>query len=136
MTELGLNYSRSANGVSSLHGDVAQNQFPWTPISYITNGVHHSYWMGETFRNIFDKFLPEWRTNPDKLLEIDKVPDNILLQAHQKRKRDLLSYTNSQTGQILDPETLTIGFARRSATYKRAQLLFYNLECMAFILFG
>ncbi len=128
MTELGLKYSRSANGVSSLHGKVAQNQFPWTPISYITNGVHHSYWMGETFRNIFDTFLPEWRTNPDKLLEIDKVPDNILLQAHQERKRDLLSYTNSQTGQILDPETLTIGFARRSATYKRAQLLFYNLE--------
>ena len=128
MTELGLMYSRSANGVSSLHGDVAQNQFPWTPIRYITNGVHHSYWMGETFRNTFDKFLPEWRINPDTLLEIDTVPDNILLQAHQERKRDLLAYTNSQTGQILDPETLTIGFARRSATYKRAQLLFYNLE--------
>ena len=128
MTELGLKYSRSANGVSSLHGDVAQNQFPWTPIGYITNGVHHIYWMGKTFKNIFDKFLPDWRINPNKLLKIDLVPDNVLLQAHEERKRELLAYANSQTGKILDPETLTIGFARRSATYKRAQLLFYNLE--------
>ena len=128
MTELGLRFSRSANGVSELHGDVAQDQFPWTSIGYITNGVHHSYWMGAPFKNIFDKFLPDWRLDPDKLLDIDIVPDNILFQAHQERKRKLLGYVNSQSGKVLDLDTLTIGFARRSATYKRAQLLFYNLE--------
>ena len=128
MTELGLRFSRSANGVSELHGDVAQDQFPWTSIGYITNGVHHSYWMGAPFKNIFDEFLPGWRLEPDKLLDIDIVPDNILFQAHQERKRKLLGYVNSQSGKVLDLDTLTIGFARRSATYKRAQLLFYNLE--------
>ena len=128
MTELGLRFSRSANGVSELHGDVAQDQFPWTSIGYITNGVHHSYWMGAPFKNIFDEFLPDWRLDPDKLLDIDIVPDNILFQAHQERKRKLLGYVNSQSGKVLDLDTLTIGFARRSATYKRAQLLFYNLE--------
>ena len=128
MTELGLRFSRSANGVSELHGDVAQDQFPWTSIGYITNGVHHSYWMGASFKNIFDEFLPDWRLDPDKLLDIDIVPDNILFQAHQERKRKLLGYVNSQSGKVLDLDTLTIGFARRSATYKRAQLLFYNLE--------
>ena len=128
MTELGLHFSRSANGVSELHGDVAQNQFPWATIGFITNGVHHSYWMGTTFKNIFDKYLPGWRLDPDKLLEIDSVPDQILLEAHLSRKKRLLTYANSQTGKALDMETLTIGFARRSATYKRAQLLFNDLE--------
>ena len=128
MTELGLHFSRSANGVSELHGDVAQNQFPWASIGFITNGVHHSYWMGTTFKNIFDKYLPGWRLDPDKLLEIDSVPDQILLEAHLSRKKRLLTYANSQTGKALDMETLTIGFARRSATYKRAQLLFNDLE--------
>jgi len=128
MTELGLKFSRSANGVSQLHGDVAQNQFPWSNISFITNGVHHSYWMGNAFKNIFDNYLPGWRKDPQKLGSVDKIPDKILLDAHKISKRRLLIYANAQTSQLLDLETLTIGFARRSATYKRAQLLFHDLE--------
>ena len=65
MTELGLSFSRSANGVSRLHGDVAQKQFPWKKIGYITNGVHHSYWMGASFKRIFDKYIPGWRFEPN-----------------------------------------------------------------------
>tara|TARA_Y100000768_G_scaffold165770_1_gene124114 strand:- start:191 stop:1840 length:1650 start_codon:yes stop_codon:yes gene_type:complete len=128
MTELGLKFSRSANGVSKLHGDVAQNQFPWSNIAFITNGVHHSYWMGNSFKNIFDEYLPGWRKDPQKLDNVDKIPDKILLNAHEISKRRLLTYANAQTSQLLDLETLTIGFARRSATYKRAQLLFHDLE--------
>ena len=128
MTELGLKFSRSANGVSKLHGDVAQNQFPWSNISFITNGVHHSYWMGSSFKNTFDEYLPGWRKDPQKLGNVDNIPDKILLNAHEKSKRRLLTYANAQTSQLLDLETLTIGFARRSATYKRAQLLFHDLE--------
>ena len=128
MTELGLYFSRSANGVSQLHGQVAQDQFPWTNIGYITNGVHHSYWMGSPFKRLYDQYLPNWRTNPEALLEIDKIPDDILLEAHQIRKNYLLGYANSQVSKALDGNTLTIGFARRSATYKRAQLIFHDLE--------
>ena len=128
MTELGLYFSRTANGVSKLHGDVAQDQFPWTEIGFITNGVHHSYWMGTPLKIIFDDYLAGWRLEPNRLLEIDSVPDEVLYEGHLERKRKLISYANSQTGKALDMNTLTIGFARRSATYKRAQLLFSDLE--------
>ena len=128
MTELGLHFSRTTNGVSELHGDVAQNQFPWKDIGFITNGVHHSYWMGTPLKIIFDEYLTGWRLEPDRLLEIDSVPDEVLYEGHLERKRKLISYANSQTGKALDMDTLTIGFARRSATYKRAQLLFSDLE--------
>jgi len=128
MTELGLYYSRSANGVSQLHGDVAQEQFPWAKIGYITNGVHHSYWMGSPFKRMFDSYLPDWRSNPEVLLDVDKIPNNVLLEAHQDRKNYLLGYANSQVTKALDGQTLTIGFARRAATYKRAQLLFHDME--------
>ena len=128
MTELGLYFSRTANGVSKLHGNVAQDQFPWTEIGFITNGVHHSYWMGTPLKIIFDEYLPGWRLDPDRLLKIESVPDEVLYEGHLERKRKLISYANSQTGKALDMNTLTIGFARRSATYKRAQLLFSDLE--------
>ena len=81
MTELGLKFSRSANGVSELHGQVAQDQFPWTPIGFITNGVHHSYWMGRPFKNIFDEYLSGWRLDPEKLLNVDRIPDEILFES-------------------------------------------------------
>ena len=128
MTELGLYFSRSANGVSELHGHVAQDQFPWSKIGYITNGVHHSYWMGSPFKRMYDQYLPEWRSNPDALLKVDEIPDKVIWDAHQERKRYLLGYANSQVTKALDAETLTIGFARRAATYKRAQLIFHDLE--------
>jgi starch phosphorylase len=105
MTELGLYFSRSANGVSQLHGQVAQDQFPWTNIGYITNGVHHSYWMGSPFKRLYDQYLPNWRTNPEVLLKIDKIPDDILLEAHQIRKKYLLGYANSQVSKALDGNT-------------------------------
>ena len=128
MTELGLFFSRSANGVSRLHGDVAQNQFSWSKIGSITNGVHHTYWMGTTFKHLFDKYLSGWREDPNQLLRIDIIPSNELFEAHQLRKKYLLGFVNSQLGQALDMNILTIGFARRAATYKRAQLLFYNMD--------
>ena len=128
MTELGLSFSRSANGVSRLHGDVAQKQFPWKKIGYITNGVHHSYWMGASFKRIFDKYLPGWRFEPNKLSDIVIIPNEQLYEAHLDTKRQLLAYANSQVSKALDLETLTIGFARRAATYKRAQLIFSDMD--------
>lgn len=128
MTELGLYFSGTANGVSALHGDVAQDQFPWSNIDFITNGVHHSYWMGSPFKRVYDQYVPEWRANPECLLKIDDIADDVIWNAHQERKQYLLGYANSQVSKALDGDTLTIGFARRAATYKRAQLLFHDMD--------
>jgi starch phosphorylase len=128
MTELGLYFSRSANGVSKLHGEVAREQFPWSDIGHITNGVHHSYWMGSPFKKLFDRYLPKWRSKPERLMDVNKIPDDEIWEAHIRRKKYLLGYANSQVQKGLDRDTLTIGFARRVATYKRAQLLFQDME--------
>jgi starch phosphorylase len=124
MTELGLYFSRSANGVSKLHGQVAQDQFPDFPIDYITNGIYHPYWLGKSFRELFDIKIPKWRTNPDLLLDLNKISDDELHWAHWSQKHFLLSYANSQTQKALAENVLTIGFARRAAEYKRARLIF------------
>ena len=128
MTELGLYFSRTANGVSALHGEVAQDQFPWSNIDFITNGVHHSYWMGSPFKRVYDQYIPDWRANPECLLKVDDIADDVIWNAHQERKQYLLGYANSQVSKALDGDTLTIGFARRAATYKRAQLLFHDMD--------
>ena len=128
MTELGLYFSNSANGVSKLHGDVAQKQFPWKNIGYVTNGVHHYTWVSNAFTALFNEFFPNWQTKPELLFEIDKVDSNLLWNAHFNAKTDLLHYANSQLSKALDPNILTIGFARRAATYKRAQLIFRDAQ--------
>jgi len=128
MTELGLYFSRSANGVSALHGEVAQKQFPDFKIGAITNGVYHPYWIGKEFRELYSKYLPDWKENPESLLNIDTIPDDELWYMHQSHKHFLLGYTNSQTGKALSMDVLTLGFARRAAEYKRARLIFHDME--------
>ena len=128
MTELGLYFSRSANGVSDLHGVVAREQFPDFKIGHVTNGVFHRFWVGKIFREVFDRNLPGWRQDPSRLLEIDSVPDEELLFAKRGQKKFLLDYANSQSQRALAYKTLTIGFARRAAEYKRARLIFHDKE--------
>ncbi|NQV30180.1 MAG: alpha-glucan family phosphorylase [Candidatus Marinimicrobia bacterium] len=128
MTELGLHFSRSANGVSALHGVVAREQFPNSKIGHVTNGVFHRYWVGKIFREVFDRHLPGWREEPKRLLEIDSIPDDEILFAHRSQKKFLLEYANSQSQRSLSPRILTIGFARRAAEYKRARLIFRDRE--------
>ncbi len=128
MTELGLHFSRSANGVSALHGLVASAQFPDSKIGHVTNGVFHRYWVGKIFREVFDRHLPGWREDPKRLLEIDNIPDEEIRFAHRSQKKFLLDYANSQSQRSLSPRILTIGFARRAAEYKRARLIFSDRE--------
>ncbi len=128
MTQLGLNFSRSANGVSKLHGEVAQKQFPSYNIGHITNGVYHPYWVGKEFREVFDNRLPGWRKDPERLLNVDAILPEELVKAHQSHKDFLLGYANSQTQKALSNDVLTIGFARRAAGYKRARLIFRDIE--------
>ena len=124
MTELGLHFSRSANGVSELHGHVAREQFPMYDIGHITNGVHHSYWISSHFSEVFDRYMPGWKLNPQLLQGVDNIPDEDIWEVHQLQKKDLLSYANSQSQKAMERNVLTIGFARRTATYKRANLIF------------
>ena len=128
MTELGLYFSRSANGVSKLHGEVAQNQFPDFPIDYITNGVYHPYWLGESFEELFDIKKHGWKITPKLLLDLDNITDEELNNAHALQKKSLLGYANSKTNKTLREDVLTIGFARRAAEYKRARLIFSDLD--------
>ena len=131
MTEMGLYFSRSANGVSELHGDVAQEQFPNFKIGYVTNGVYHPYWVGKPSRELFDQRLPGWREDAERLLKVDALTDEDLFAAHRSQKEFLLGYANSQTQKALSQNTLTIGFARRAASYKRARLIFRDLDRLA-----
>ena len=128
MTELGLYFSRTANGVSKLHGSVARDQFPDFSINHITNGVYHNYWVGKPFRELYDRVFPRWRLNPEELLRIDEIPAEDILEARPSLKNFLLGYANSQTQKALSENILTIGFARRAASYKRARLIFRDLD--------
>jgi len=157
MTILALRLSRHANGVSKLHGEVTRSLWKdvWTgvpvhevPITSITNGVHTKTWMAPEFSALYRKYLRDWEehlTEPDFWRGVIDIPDTQLWETHQKLKLRLVEFVRERirmrrervgespealrsANQILDPEILTIGFARRFATYKRGALLFSNQE--------
>ena len=128
MTELGLYYSNTANGVSKLHGKVAQDQFPDFDIDYITNGVYHPHWIGDSFAQLFDDYFKNWKINPNLLLNVDNIDNEKIISAHRQQKDELINYANLFTENKLSSDVLTIGFARRAAEYKRAGLIFSNIE--------
>lgn len=127
-TVLALSLSRAANGVSQLHGEVSRLMFPGYNIGHITNGVHHLSWTGPEFKKLYDKYLPTWRNDPQQLADISQIPDSEILEAKKMAKRRLISYINSLSGAGFTDELLTICFARRAAAYKRATLIFSDLE--------
>lgn len=128
MTHLGLFFSRYANGVSMRHEQVSQGMFPNFPINSITNGVHAVTWTHAHFQELFDRYFPEWRKDNRYLRYAISLPLEEVQRAHTLAKRDLLREIAQRTGVTLDPAALTIGFARRATPYKRADLLFSNLE--------
>jgi len=127
-TVLALNLSRGHNGVSELHGEVSREMFPGFNIGHVTNGVHHLSWTGDEFKSLFDEYLPTWREQPQVLAEAHSIPDDAIKQAKRHAKKRLISYINSVSGAGFTDELLTICFARRAAAYKRATLIFSDLE--------
>lgn len=127
-TVLALNLSRSANGVSQLHGEISRQMFPGFDIGHITNGVHHLSWTGPDFKELYDKYIPTWRQDPQQLRDISIIPDSDIAEAKRKAKKRLIRYINSLSGAGFTDEPLTICFARRAAAYKRATLIFSDLE--------
>ena len=128
MTLLALNLSNDVNGVAKKHGEVSQNMFPGYKINSITNGVHSYTWTCDSFKKLYDKYLPGWANEPELFVRVDMVPDRELWDAHLEAKRILIDYVNTAYNMNMGCETLTIGFARRFATYKRASLLFADIE--------
>jgi starch phosphorylase len=123
MTDLALEGSRFVNGVAMRHGEVSRGMFPGYPIRSITNGVHAPTWVSPPFGDLFDRYVPHWRSNPFSLRCITAVDSAEIAVAHDEAKRLLLEQVREQTGRFLRPEVLTLGFGRRATAYKRATLL-------------
>ena len=158
MTVLGLKLSRRANAVSQLHGHVSRRMWahlwPWRveeeiPIGHITNGVHVQSWLADQMRHLYDRYFPsDWadrmgepevwqqiyRVDPGELWETHNALKTLLIGfarrrlSRQCRRRGESEEAVEQARGLLDPGVLTIGFGRRFATYKRAQLLFSDLD--------
>ena len=124
MTLLALRFSRYANGVAMQHGKVSRAMFPEFAIDSITNGVHASTWMSEPVQQLMDEHIPAWRRDNLYLRHAIDLPEAKILTAHARAKEALLAEVGSRTGMVLSPKVLTLGFARRVATYKRAGLMF------------
>ncbi len=128
MTRLGLNLSEFINGVAKKHSEVSRNMFPGYEISAITNGVHSYTWTCDSFKRLYDKYLPGWANEPELFVRIGRVPDDEIWAAHMEAKKTLFKYVRESTGVDMDTDILTIGFARRATAYKRADLIFSDIE--------
>jgi starch phosphorylase len=128
MTLLALNLSKYINGVTKAHMEFSKKLFPGHTIWAITNGVHSYTWTCEAFRELYDKYIPGWANEPELLVRVDEVPNNELWSAHMDAKKDLLDFVNKKTNVSMDPSILTIGFARRATAYKRATLIFSDID--------
>lgn len=128
MTYLALNLSRYVNGVAKKHGEVSRLMFAGYAIEAITNGVHVATWVSEPFRNLFNRHIPGWQLDNFSLRYSLSLPREEVWDAHLAAKRQLLERVNRETGAGMDEAVMTIGFARRAATYKRGDLLFHDLD--------
>ena len=128
MSHLAVALSTAVNAVSNLNAQVASTMFGTTHIAPITNGVHHITWTSPQMSGLFDQHLPGWKEDPSQLGYAGRLPDAALQDARQVNRRILRELVRASTGVELDEQRLTIGFARRFATYKRANLVFSDLE--------
>ena len=128
MTLLALNLSKYTNGVTEAHMEYSRKLFPGYHIQEITNGVHSYTWTCSYFRKLFDKYIPRWANEPELLVRVDTVPDEELWEAHMKAKQDLLDFVHNSSGLQMDIDALTLGFARRATEYKRATMIFSDIE--------
>jgi starch phosphorylase len=128
MTLLALKFSRYANGVAMQHAIVSRAMFPEFSIDSITNGVHAPTWVSDPIQEMLDQHIPSWRRDNLYLRNSIDLPEKDILSAHARAKENLLAEIATRTGAVLDPKVLTLGFARRVATYKRASLMFTDPE--------
>jgi starch phosphorylase len=128
MTLLALNLSKYTNGVTEAHMEYSRKLFPGYHIQEITNGVHSYTWTCQHFRQLFDSHIRGWANEPELLVRVDAIPDEELWEAHMKAKNELLDFIRQRTSLKMDTDTLTLGFARRATEYKRATMVFSDLD--------
>ncbi len=128
MTYLALRFSRYVNGVAMQHGKVSQGMFPEYRVHSITNGVHAGTWVSPAFQQLLDKEIPAWRHDNQYLRNVYGIDPQVIEATHQVGQQRLFATVKERTGIELNPNVLTLGFARRVATYKRANLLFRDAE--------
>jgi len=129
MTRLALNLSDYVNGVAKRHAEVSRSMFPGYSVRAITNGVHPSNWTAPGFARLYDKHLPGWCHEPELLVRADCcISDAEIWQAHTEAKQALIDRVQRLCGITLHPKVPILGFARRMTAYKRADLLFTDLE--------
>ncbi|MFC1509613.1 alpha-glucan family phosphorylase [Candidatus Omnitrophota bacterium] len=128
MTYLALNLSRHINGVARKHGEISRLMFAGYSIDAITNGVHAATWVSAPFRELFDRYIPLWKEDNFSLRYALSIPKEEVWNAHMQSKKLLIDSVSRETGVSMDENVFTIGFARRVATYKRANLLFQDIE--------
>lgn len=154
MTALALNLSNRCNGVSKLHGHVARGLWQWmypgkhrdeVPISFITNGVHSISWLAPELRQIYNAYLvPEWDkqiNNPEIWQGVYDIPNDVLWSVRRRLRQHLIAFVRNRERQrwqrlghtpdywpVLHEDALTVGFARRFASYKRATLILRDLD--------
>jgi glycogen phosphorylase len=164
MTVMALHLSDYRNGVSELHGRVSRKLWAgvWPampldelPIRHITNGIHTRTWISHDLAQLYDRYLgPGWHEKPADLSvwqAAEHIPDTEVWRTHERRRERLVAFTRqrcrdqllkrgagsselAKAEEILDPEALTIGFARRFATYKRANLILMDADRLATML--
>jgi starch phosphorylase len=158
LTVLALRLSGFRNGVSKLHAEVSRKLWAsvWpgvptheVPIRHITNGIHAPTWISHDISELYDRYLgPDWHEKPADMSawsSVERIPETELWRTHERRRERLVAFARRRMAaqlakrgagaselamaeEILDPEALTIGFARRFATYKRANLLLADLD--------
>lgn len=128
MTLLALNLSRYVNGVAKRHEEVSREMFPGYPINHITNGVHSMTWTCDSSKALYDRYIPGWGNDPAMLRQALSLPKDEVWAAHSEAKARLLAVVKEQTGVPLSADALTIGFARRATQYKRADLVFSDVQ--------
>jgi starch phosphorylase len=128
MTLLALNLSEFINGVAKKHSEVSRNLFPGYEINAITNGVHSYTWTCDSFKKLYDKYLPGWANEPELFVRVDRIPKKEIWEMHLEAKKGLLDFVKEKTGIEMDLDILTIGFARRATAYKRADLIFSDVK--------
>jgi starch phosphorylase len=128
MTLLALNLSKYVNGVTNAHMEYSKSLFPGYHLRAITNGVHPYTWTCEPFSKLFDSYIPGWANEPELLVRVDEIPNQKIWQAHIEAKKSLIDYINENSDAHLDANILTLGLARRATAYKRASLIFSDLD--------
>jgi glycogen phosphorylase len=127
-TKLALFASKFSNAVAKRHEEISDKMYPEFSVDHVTNGVHIDTWVCKGLGAIYDKYLDGWKKDPNILRQIGVVPDEEIELNHIKNKTNLCEYVNSKYDKHLDPNIFTIGFARRTVGYKRADMILTQLE--------